>query len=426
MKTDRALLAAILPLLVCCAGRLLLAPVDGFTHHEPDARYETLFPYYVELCAVSQFRPVDRRNGGSPGHAAMYLKGACRDQDAPYPKLRRCVGAVNDPDSPEHGVGISVNRWLRNVNWLAFDGRGLLFEGRVEPGEAVTQARLEAVSREAIDAGVYRGVELWPYPTETPSSTLLDFVMNHSAGTDFALRYARSALCGRVPVEPEMLDEIVHFLNDLNREFATGTEDYRWSGYADNCVHTLRNALAAASVWDPISVRVAKLLQLFHLAVPANEAINLAALGTLGPVDSYPRIFNDDPMRDAMLEFGWLPTRHGALLVSLPVHPNNQLFDPQPRLFVLQSPVSMRSTRKLLAMLDDPRFTEVDANLRHFEEIYQQILARRDQPDGAFAQLRGDRYRRVRRRYFSVIEDGLREVEQLQAGLSSPPAAGSR
>jgi hypothetical protein len=330
---------------------------------------------------------------------------------------------VTDPSSPEHGVGISVNRWLRNVNWLAFDGRGLFFEGRIEPGEAVTKARLEAVSREAIDAGVYRGVELWPYPTETPSSTLLDFVMNHSAGTDFALRYARSALCGRVPVEPEMLDEIVDFLNDLNREFATGTEDYRWSGYADNCVHTLRNALAAASVWDPISVRVAKLLQLFHLAVPANEAINLAALGTLGPVDSYPRIFNDDPMRDAMLEFGWLPTRHGALLVSLPVHPNNQLFDPQPRLFVLQSPVSMRTTRKLLAMLDDPRFTEVDANLRHFEEIYQQILARRDQPDGAFAQLRGDRYRRVRRRYFSVIENGLREVERMQAALAAEPGA---
>ena len=160
------------------------------------------------------------------------------------------------------------------MNWLAFDGRGLFFDGQIESGEAV--------SREAIDAGVYRGVELWPYPTETPSSTLLDFVMNHSAGTDFALRYARSALCGRVPVEPEMLDEIVHFLNDLNREFATGTEDYRWSGYADNCVHTLRNALAAASVWEPISVRVAKLLQIFHLAVPANEAINLAALGTAG------------------------------------------------------------------------------------------------------------------------------------------------
>ena len=159
---------------------------------------------------------------------------------------------------------------------------------------------------------------------------------------------------------------------------------------------------------------------------------SLIAYRTGRPGDSHlPRFDGDDwlgyvPLRlpDAIL--GWLPTRHGALLVSLPVHPNNQLFDPQPRLFVLQSPVSMRTTRKLLAMLDDPRFTEVDANLRHFEEIYQQILARRDQPDGAFAQLRGDRYRRVRRRYFSVIQDGLREVEQMQAGLSSPPAAGSR
>ena len=423
MKTDRVLLAALLSLLLGCKGRMMLAPIDGFAHHEPDARYESLVPYYAELCAVSQFRPLERRNGGSPGHAVLYLKGACRDADAPFPKLRRCAGAVNDPASPEHGVGISVNRWLRNVNWLAFDGRGLFFEGRVAPGEPVTREKLEAVSREAIEAGVYRGVELWRYPTETPTSTLLDFVMNHSAGTDFALRYARSAFCGRVPIESEMLDEIVHFLNDLNREFATGAEDYRWSGYADNCVHTLRNALAAASVWDPISVRVAKLLQIFHLAVPSNEAINLAALGTMGPVDSYPRIFDDDAMRDAMLEFGWLPTRHGALLVSLPVHANNQLFDPQPRIFVLQSPLSMRTTRKLLAMLDDPRFTEIDANLRHFDEIYRQILADRDRPEGGFAQLRGDRYRRVRRRYFSVIENGLREVEQMRTTLAAAPLA---
>jgi len=86
----------------------------------------------------------------------------------------------------------------------------------------------------------------------------------------------------------------------------------------------------------------------------------------------------------------------------------------------------LRKTRKLLEMLDDPRFTEVDANLRHFQAIYQQILARQDRPEGGFAQLRGDRYRRVRRRYFSVIQDGLREVEQMQAGLGSPPAVGSR
>ena len=84
-----------------------------------------------------------------------------------------------------------------------------------------------------------------------------------------------------------MLDEMIHFLNELNREFATGAVDYHWNGYHDNCVHTLRNALAAASIGEPISVWASKLRQIFHLAIPANEAINLAAPATRGPIDSY-------------------------------------------------------------------------------------------------------------------------------------------
>jgi len=216
-------------LLICsaCTDRLMFAPVEGFAHHEPDARYEALFPYYVELCAVSQFRSKEFVPGGSPGHAAMYLKGACLDTEAPYPKLRRCAHNATDPGDPEHGAGVSVNRWFRTVNWVAVSGRGLFFDGDLAPGQTVTEESRQAVIRHAIDAGVYRGVELWPYPGETPESTLEDFVRRLSAGTDFALLMARSALCGRVPVEPEMMDEIIHFLNDLNREYATGAADSR-------------------------------------------------------------------------------------------------------------------------------------------------------------------------------------------------------
>jgi hypothetical protein len=403
--------------LTACKDRVLLPP-EKFAHHEPDARYESLFPHYVELCAVTQFRS-EEQTGGSPGHAAMYLKGACRDTEAPFPKLRRCAPGVTDPDDPEHGAGISVNRWFRSVNWIAVDGRNRFFSD-LEPGEVVTRARLERAAREAVAAGVFRGVELWPWPDQTPDSDMADFATKRSVGTDFALSYARSSLCGRMPVTAEMLDEIIDFLNDLNREFATGAADYQWSGYADNCVHTLRNALAAASIWEPISVRVAKLLQVFHLAVPANEALNLAALGTMGPVDSYSRVFRDDPMRNALLEFGWLPTRQGALLVSLPVHPENEVFDTRPRLLALQGPFSTRKTQRLVALLGDPRFTELDANLRHFEALYGEILAGRDEQD-ALSQLRGDRYRRVRRRYFSVIEKELAEVRAMrgEAGVAA-------
>jgi hypothetical protein len=416
-----AVLAVLPILLAACSDRVLLPP-EKFVHHEPDPRYEALFPFYVELCATTQYRSDEFGTGGSPGHAVMYLKGACRDGDAAYPRLRRCAGRVDDPADPEHGAGISVNRWFRSANWVAFGGRAL-FYGELAPDEVVTRARLEQTARQAIDEGVYRGVDLWPWPGQTPEAGLLDFVLRQSAGTDFVLGYARSSLCGRVPIEPEMLDEVIDFLNDRNREYVTGAAEYQWSGYSDNCVHTLRNALAAASVWEPISIQLTKLLQLFQLAVPANEALNLAALGTLGPVDSYPTIFRDDPMRNALLEFGWLPTRHGALLVSLPVHPRNEVFDTRPRLLALQGPFTMRKTQRLVKLLDDPRFTELDANLRHFEETYRGILAGRD--EDALAAVRGDRFRRVRRRYFSVVEAALREVEAMRGAQAAARGQGA-
>ena len=49
---------------------------------EPDPLYEELVSHYVELCAVSQYRPREGGLGGIPGHAVMYLKGACRDEAA--------------------------------------------------------------------------------------------------------------------------------------------------------------------------------------------------------------------------------------------------------------------------------------------------------------------------------------------------------
>lgn len=84
----------------------------------------------------------------------MYVKGACRDEQAPYPKLRRCEGQVADPTSPEHGAGISVNRWFKNANWAAFAGKKQFYG--YEPGRAerVTLARLEDASRQAIADGV--------------------------------------------------------------------------------------------------------------------------------------------------------------------------------------------------------------------------------------------------------------------------------
>jgi hypothetical protein len=210
-----------------------------------------------------------------------------------------------------------------------------------------------------------------------------------------------------------MLVEIIDFLNQLNHEYASGEADYEWNGLADNCVHALRNALAAASIWPPLSVRAIRFRQLFNLAIPANEFVNLARLGAEGPIDDYGEMYGERSQRDALMEFGWLPTRHGALVKTLPVHANNDLYETTLRLFVLQSPLRRGQMEAAARLLSDERFVDLAANLHHFAQVFDDVLASRDEEGFGLASLRGDRYRRVRRRYYSYIEEQRTEVENM-------------
>lgn len=400
-------------------NRFIVEQDEIIVERRPDPAYDRLFPYYVELCTTSQFRPKTGSLGGVAGHAVMYIKGACKDEDAPFPTLRRCRTVANNADDPEHGVGVSVNRWLRNVNWLAFPGNGLFFKGNLKPGETLTQAHFDATVRDAIDKGVYDGVEFHDFPA---GGDLENFVTNHSIGTDFALQFARSVFCARVPVTEPVLDEVIAFLNDKNEEYATGEADYNWSVLADNCVHTLRNALAAANFWSPISVREVKFRQFFNLAVPANEFVNLGRLGAEGPMENYRAIRDDDPLRDALHEFRWLPTRHGALLKALPVHEPNDLFDTTMRMFALQSPFRIGKTQDAVRLLGDARFVDLRANLEHFRDKYDTILAERDDRVERLATVRGDPYRRVERLHYDYIQAQRDEVDAMLKRLAKMEA----
>jgi hypothetical protein len=46
--------------------RFQLKPDDIIVERRPDAAYEKLFPYYVELCAASQFRSKLTGRGAAP------------------------------------------------------------------------------------------------------------------------------------------------------------------------------------------------------------------------------------------------------------------------------------------------------------------------------------------------------------------------
>jgi hypothetical protein len=399
-------------------SRFLLKPDHIIIERRPDPAYDQLFPYYVELCATSQFRSKLKGEGGIAGHAVMYIKGACKDEQAPFPQLRPCRAAATELNNPEHGAGVSVGRWFRNVNWVAIPSYQLFYEGNLKIGERLTEANFDATVHDAIDMGIYKGVEFHDYPSASAGGGLENFVANEGIGTDFALRFARSVFCARLPITEPMLEEVIAFLNDKNREYADGEADYNWSVWADNCAHTLRNAFAAANIWSPLSVRAVKFRQLFNLAVPANEFVDLAELGTEGDIDDYREIQQDGPQRDALHEFHWLPTRHGALLKTLPVHEPNDLYDTTFRLFTLQSPFRMGKTQRAIDLLSDERFVNLDANLHYFRDKYEMVLASHDERRDMLASVRGTPYRRVERLFYDYIKAQRTEVDSMLARLS--------
>ena len=111
-------------------SRFMLKPDRIIVERRPDPVYDELFPYYVELCATSQFRSKLTGAGGIAGHAVMYIKGACKDERASFPQLRRCRVVATELDDPEHGAGVSVGRWFRNVNWVAISGLQTFLSGQ--------------------------------------------------------------------------------------------------------------------------------------------------------------------------------------------------------------------------------------------------------------------------------------------------------
>lgn len=408
--------------LAALAARLTIAPDRIIAEQRPDPVYEQVVPRYAEICATSQWRKKIGGGGNPFGHAVIYLKGACRDEDAPFPQLRRCARPATSVDDPEHGAGVSVGRFFRNVNWVAIPGHALTFDGLLAPGARVTEARAAEATAAAIDAGVFRGVELHaPYSAATRAD-LEAYVGAHSLGTDFALRYARNVFCARTPLSEPALDEAIAFLNDKNREYAEGEADYAWSLFNHNCVHTVRNALAAANLWAPISVLQVKLLALFNLAVPANEFVNLALLGADGPLDDPAEVAGDVAVRDGLHEWGWLPTRHGAVVKFLPAFADNDLFDPEFRLFAVQSLFSVGATQATVRMMSDPRHVDLEANLDHHLGRYRAALAQAEAAD-PLASVRGDPLRRLRRLHADTLRAAQADAEAMLAQVRALKAA---
>ena len=421
----KPILAALLCLIVTAACAPAKRVIIGTRRPEPV--YEQLYPYYVEVCAVSQIRPIGAKKGGSAGHAVMYLKGVCRDDDSPFPALKPCDDDSIDLSDPESGIGISVNRMFKNVNWVAIPGKRLFYHGNLSDDQRLTKEHFEATFGEAVDLGIFRGIEFHDRFLESKPDGLTteEFIAARSIGTDYALKFGRSIFCARLPVTKAMLGEIAGFLNELNREYATGEADYDWSGYHDNCSHAIRNALANAGIWKSKSVNTTKLRQFFNLAIPANEFANLAILANEYPLGDFSRLYEDEVKRESLLERSWLPTRHGALLKTIGVHEDNDLYDTRFKIFVLQAPLLKHKSRRVRGMLSDERYLQIEPNLFHFRVKYATILRERpadldiSSEEDAFPSGEGA-LGEVAQRYYEYIEEQLEDVEGRLKKLPEP------
>ena len=94
-------------------------------------------------------------------------------------------------------------------------GKSLFYAGEVPTYELVDQERFDRTVQRAIDLNMYKGVEFHPKNDGDPPPSLREFIARESLGTDFALRFGRTAYCTRLPMSEEMLVKAAAILEVL-------------------------------------------------------------------------------------------------------------------------------------------------------------------------------------------------------------------
>ena len=206
------------------------APFDVVAPPNNEPIYSVLYPFFAELCAVSQIKKkpgfgVDT-SGGPGGHAVFYLNGVCRDRDAGYSTLVICPQGTPEIDQ---GVGLSVNAHFQNANWVATDGRNFFFQGDLTQGERLTPAAYAQTQKTAEAKGIYDGIVFYPEVFDNMPAGMdrRDFMYEVSVATDYAIAFGRDRYCARVPVTRAQMVKMVDYLNGINCDLPRWKKEIR-------------------------------------------------------------------------------------------------------------------------------------------------------------------------------------------------------
>lgn len=381
------------------------ARADSAEAAADDAHYARLYPYHVELCALSEIRKKPgfgvQFRSGMGGHSLLYLSGVCRDRQAGYPVLKLC-----DPGtSPaRHGVAISVNSHYKNANWVAAEGRDFIWRGALGPGERLTRDAYERTQDHAKTIGMLDGVQFHDhfFHDKPRGMSERDYMYEISVGTDYAVRFGRDTYRARVPLDRRRMAMIIDFLNDLNAPYRKGARIFRWNILNNNCSHVAHNALAIANIWAPWPTGQFFVFAAFKFPVPKNEFVDLALRTNDLSIDDVQAVYNDDIARRALIEADTLPTASGALAIVAPAIQDNEIYDiDRLRLIFYDNPFWGPYRPRFFRIFEQPRYIDLRANLRHFAAVYE--AARQQRGEKRLTGGKGDDARSVERERFDAL-----------------------
>ncbi|MEK6578272.1 MAG: hypothetical protein AABZ55_03520 [Bdellovibrionota bacterium] len=398
-----------------------VASTWALDHFASSQQYDRLFPYYVELCAVTSSKFKGKGTDGKGGHAVFSLKGACKDDFFPYPRLRTCDPNPNDPEYLR-GVVVSVESLFKNINWLLIGSKSFFLTGDVQEGTVLTKGVRDAVRDEAIARGIFRNTlvheeELKDKPTNV---SLEQYVGDRTIGLNFAANFGRDIYCTKLPVEKNILIDVIDYLNALNDKYFKGSEEYHWNLLADNCTHVLHNAMTGAGFWKGLKTNKSFPAWLFNLAVPANEYLNFVEEGNDTPIEDVVWQYKNDYHRTLLLNHKYLPTRHGSLIEFTPMHTPNDLYENNHEIFILDFPFFAPKTRLFKKLPTLSRYTDLATNLMWFRERYAEVLQKESRRTAQWYKKRyqaertiaSDDFESFRMQYLSYISNELEDVNR--------------
>jgi hypothetical protein len=382
--------------------------------------YVRLYPYYAELCAVSQIRKKPGfgadTSGGWGGHSVFYLNGVCRDRDAGYPTLVLCT----DESPADQGVGLSVNAHFKNANWIATDGRDFFFHGNLSPQKRLTRAAYERTQAEAERKGLLDGIVFHQevFDEMPPGMDRRDYMYEVSVATDYAIAFGRDRYCARAPLTRAQMGKVVDYLNAANAVYKDGKKDFEWNVLQNNCTHLAHNALAAAGIWNEWETDRFILVAAFDFPVPKNEFVNLMRRLNDTDLSDVRTLYADDAARRALMEDDRLPVEPGALAEAEPVMQQNDIYDTRLHLIFYDDPILGSYESNFRAIFTEPRYTDIRANLQYIAAQYR-TAAERQRPIGEpVAPSRSAAFAAFRERFYDQIDRDSAAIDARLATLA--------